>query len=1284
MAFLNKIKSVAKKVYNYVVGKKEEIIAKETIKKKFKLSKKQKILLESSLDKRSLAAIEKYNTKLSFAVKKKSKNIIEENITDLEIDLKKLKPTNKKNKRDILKKSKELGIYIDRLKQIEEEEPLKRGLRKSELKGDRKKYRNVEIIKNAEDDFVKKALNEKNRNLLIFERLVDSLKIGNYKRILYQLNRNLSLEDFYDQITDAVYRTNSGVAHVDIVFKEVLNGVITNKATFKAISGDNLKTYSDFKDAIEELLKGANYEGEYWENLALQTNVFFISYANIVQHRGYGFSDSILFEHVGIKGYDIQQKVVEKEEMCGYKCLKIILGRDIDKIDKTIEDFTLVKNIIKICQDFDIKVFSNKFDIITDMNSIDSREYRVVYTKNKLGNKKVRNNLHKIYDEDISLKSSYINCNIKQKYKHSIIYDPLNKHFDLTLNTDPVLRDDVFITNKCNIFIGDKFIFTPIQLMKNALAYQSTTNLLYCFFDYETVVDYNCRNLMNEYSISYSFLTENDLLVLEKLDKTDNSEEIKTFSYLHCYNKIGFDCSKKFLEDVEKKQSEGNRIVFCGFNNALFDNFLLYKACLKSKQEFDLLNVSNELYNGNMLLDFTISGKHHTFDLARHIASSLKDACSGFKVKCCSKKEMNHDKIQRMYNNLGNDEFIKQMSKDKNLVEYNNFDVLATAVIFQRYQNILNSIEITEDVRLHENITIGSMVFKIFSKNCKKLGIKFDKLDVKQYQDLQKDRVAGRVELPNGVVKIMERMVSMDVCSLYPYVMSVLNVYYPHGKKIEVGEKDIKSKKAVLRGDYIGFFYCDFDQTILKSKNLANIYPLKDKSGNNWDHPGPIKNVLLSSIMINSMLKYGVKVDIKSGFYFEKKIKSCEMFNFLLVFMKIKNGEDTKKDKGEEYNDALRTTIKLLLNCLSGKVIESLHLNAVESVDEFKLNQIMTDGSKVNMINAVGDKLYVSYEKNINNEIDKQRPIFLGVLIYDYAKRYMYENCYAPVGLSNTYYKDTDASKFPHSCMNLFTNHASSLVVPHWQEVENYDSRYKDHKIYQEGSKVFGSFENELGDNDLFICVEKKSWLCLKRDVYFDWVTKLKNAYLKRNNKSICQEGVEKEISNILAINGEKGDKLVKMKFKGINGRALLLNSETYNFLNRKVAKNGIISYQVNNSKEAFDYFSSCDERKIMNGNQLELFEKVLAKEQTFVMMNNFKKCVKNTSREVELGDSERYNKDNNCLKMQYIVKRIFIGDKNPKEDEDWEDCVIIKKRQPKRYTIIDMQNIGSPARPTM
>lgn len=76
--------------------------------------------------------------------------------------------------------------------------------------------------------------------------------------------------------------------------------------------------------------------------------------------------------------------------------------------------------------------------------------------------------------------------------------------------------------------------------------------------------------------------------------------------------------------------------------------------------------------------------------------------------------------------------------------------------------------------------------------------------------------------------------------------------------------------------------------------------------------------------------------------------------------------------------------------------------------------------------------------------------------------------------------------------------------IPHWPEAERFDKRYISQKLYDENSKVLGSFEEELPLNDRAIIISKKVW------------------YIENNGKP------------------------VKFRFKGINKQAIMITPEQY------------------------------------------------------------------------------------------------------------------------------------------
>lgn len=377
--------------------------------------------------------------------------------------------------------------------------------------------------------------------------------------------------------------------------------------------------------------------------------------------------------------------------------------------------------------------------------------------------------------------------------------------------------------------------------------------------------------------------------------------------------------------------------------------------------------------------------------------------------------------------------------------------------------------------------------------------------------------------------------------------------------------------------------------------------------------------------MIGLLKKFKCKVVIKNGFIFENKMKSCDMFGFLLDFMKEKNIQDgLKKDKSENYNSALRETYKLLMNSLSGKVIEGLHTEKTVAIDTIaEYEKIKNKAESINIVNNIGDKLFITYAVEAETLIKQQRPIYLGVLIYDYAKRYMYENSYSKVGLSKLLYTDTDASKFRYTDFIKWKNwiDTNNVQVPHWKEVEQYDNRYCNHKIFVEGSKVFGAFEDELedmvGSEYKFYCIEKKSWL----------------------------------------YSYKKDDKWnSKFRFKGLNGSAIMLD------LKEDFIKSKKISHKAKDDKQAYvetkyyiepyseekvyQYCSNNKDKSIENNNEMEFFSQLFNTGEAYVLSMSFRKIVNNTKRNVELEDEDKYNDLINNIQVNISMKHINIKKK--------------------------------------
>lgn len=1024
-------------------------------------------------------------------------------------------------------------------------------------------------------------------------------KFKQFETYLYKTEGVNTLDEFRKIILDAVDTYNAGDRYV--VLYHITD---RNKASRITLKAGDFNTYDNLIDRLNEIKTktGLNHYGSdvFFEGIdSLENAIDLTTFAiRLVEGEDVkGKNTRIMFKTEGIP-----------DGFCGYDCLKKC-GFEYSGDKTDLFNVQYMINVIKTNK-LPIRMMANVFYLEKGSKIYENKLIgKIDY---KIGKKMDRDSIYELKDENLHLIEIFRQCD---DYKYTIIYDELASHFDIATNNEMKLLDNIYASFTGRIFKDKELIMTGKDMSVNNIVYQPKAEFKYVFFDYETVINFDRESCMQEYSISILVLSDSELKELTDADEQGNEETVKKIREKCCKTFIGYDCSTQFIDWI--LVNEKNTIFcFVGYNNCNFDNFILLDALLDYKK--DELTISEIFYNGNQLLNFKLNGRHHTFDIHKHLMGSLRANCESFKIKCCKKLEFDHSKAQKLY---FEDKLIDFITENNELKDYNEYDVLATAVLFEKYRRALETIPATKDYasKLSDVKTIGSLIYKVFDEHQKKKEIKLPSLSFKQYNDLQKYKIAGRVELFNGAQNVNERLVSTDVCSLYPFVMSVLNCYYPCGDSV----KEVKKYQG---DDVIGFYYCDIDQTNLKKANLPNIYAEKLPLENKWDSSNELKDYLISNVMIGLLKKYGCEVVIKNGFVFEDKMKSCDMFGFLLDFMQAKNNQDTlKKNKSNEYNSAMRETLKLLMNSLSGKVIEGLHTEKTEAVDTMaEYEKIKAKSTDINVINVIGDKVFITYEVDAEKICAKQqRPIYLGVLIYDYAKRYMYENSYSKVGLDKLLYTDTDASKFRYRHFIDWKKWVDdeNIQVPHWEEVEKYDSRYKNHKIFVEGSKVFGSFEDELedmiGDEYTFYCIEKKSWL---------YSYKLDG---KWNSK---------------------------FRFKGINGDARLLTLEE-DFIEKKEIKHKakgdkqawnetVYMIEPFSEEKVYKYYNENEGKSIESGNEIKFFKQVYETGEGYVLCQSFRRIVKNSKRNVDIDDEDKFNDLTNSIQVNINIKHINIRKK--------------------------------------
>jgi hypothetical protein len=661
-------------------------------------------------------------------------------------------------------------------------------------------------------------------------------------------------------------------------------------------------------------------------------------------------------------------------------------------------------------------------------------------------------------------------------------------------------------------------------------------------FDFETVVDDS--DILKPYSVSW-LITEVDPETwqplagpLEEARKDFQSQcnfyywdpnESDDDAAVHLAKQI---LSMQLAQDDNGQPTHFKELLGVSFNGSKFDNILLYEAFLKISKEnesggYEKLPIKDEFWMGSSLINFTIAGYFKLFDIRRHLVGSLDKCVKDFKLYNQKKGAdlPSFEDIQEAYDYFGlsemktlRHEYLLPKGKTKDdypdgvypqfidmLKYYNDMDVAATAELFFSYR-ANNLVPGAKSIGLHLPATLASETFQSWSAFFKTYYGTISKfwppLPYALYDEIRSTSVAaGRTQCFHEPRFWEGPCVSMDVTSLYPYVMAIAPVYYPCGKW-SVRSIHWSPETTVVEFPKItklGLYKVNVDQSHLEARDLPPIILAKKAidpnnpklTRNDW-HAPVSNNIWITTKEMEVLLAFGCKVEVMRTLLYDSKIKSCDLFQPLLRLMEIKNQEDVWKAAGDpRYNAARRTASKLAQNALYGKMMEGYHLDSRITVDWEKWKKIVEDISSgkmemytdVSAVYPVGDELVCDVKKNPENKSFKlnQRPMVLGFFILAYARMYMYEEAYSILGLEKCIYTDTDAIKCTKADFeSTLRPHFESKIIPHWPEVEAYDSKFKTAVMY--GVKAYGGFENELDGNletnaGLWV-IAKKMWAC--------------------------------------------------------------------------------------------------------------------------------------------------------------------------------------------------------------
>lgn len=446
----------------------------------------------------------------------------------------------------------------------------------------------------------------------------------------------------------------------------------------------------------------------------------------------------------------------------------------------------------------------------------------------------------------------------------------------------------------------------------------------------------------------------------------------------YIYNSYcGKDSTEKFISMLRRK----NYTHLVGYNSGSFDYILLKKEIMKQGGNLiEYRSGTNKVMRGRIIID---SKTIEIVDLLNFTTGKLKDNLESY--NCDISKGSIDD-----YSRIGRD---RSEEFEKELNEYCRKDVIGTYQLYEKLElpyterGIIfldlftasqGSMQILKHFWKINDYDLPQMMKKEMSEFYRR-GNSGGRTEVfkREFKCDQYDQIKeGKIKYED----VNHYMESPDANSLYPWAMK--NFKYPTGKP----KFTLKYMK-----DKIGYYECK----ITKPKDIK--YPVCNDKIHNSYNLFDIENVVYNSVDIEQMRKYGYKVNIKSGHYWET---SEYIFrDYIDEFYNIKKNS---KKGSPQYGNA-----KLMLNSIYGKTLQrtknELFFTISDKEEIVKAKLENKNGTWTMEADIENDLLLYAFKGDLGDFV-REMP-HLGGLVLSYSKTIMYEM----ITKTDPYYTDTDS-----------------------------------------------------------------------------------------------------------------------------------------------------------------------------------------------------------------------------------------------------------------------------------
>jgi hypothetical protein len=713
-------------------------------------------------------------------------------------------------------------------------------------------------------------------------------------------------------------------------------------------------------------------------------------------------------------------------------------GRDSDKYKKFLNDMKGGIRVLTNYEGLSIQIPEDKFLGIFNVKVFNYGGCSLRNGKINFQDGKYTLKCYSFKMGDVSCFYKVINAIHKTRYRNS---DPVklehaqefikSKGYDTKIYT----MDDEFKNIEPNsIFLKDNHFYLVLDVhqsekikIKSEVQKQEIRN--YLFYDIETIKD-----LMNPFQYSdeggskTGHCLKARLLAFEYCLNGDKSRWYKDFYY-------GYDCIDRFLEFLRSHQSQ--RFNIYAHNGSRFDHYFCVGK-MDNLQHRKIKLIGKEI--------FTCKYYNHSFkDTCKLLPFPLEKLCNDFKTEIKKKTSCKSLGLTSYQLCEVDDEKMEEDQAVKDAyIDYCITDVTSLRLVFFKFRETMLNLDKNLDITT--NKTIGSLAKKYLDppKKIKERLEKFIDNDTEKNNFVRRSvyggisySIANRLGEPYRTDKAIS---GLDVNSLYPWAL--VNSRYPCDESNWTTDiNDIEKS----------FGFMEVSNIVFKNKGL-NLIPYKNHSGTLqwWYHdkksPNKERQVINIQFFLNdaNIESYTfhkaltTKNSIHGVYCYGDKV--CELY-------KIKQKQDQYAKYGDkQYNEALRTCVKLILNSYYGKCVENYSKHK---------KIVWTDDGENNML---GQCYTTTNSDEINNLL------VVGSIVLSTSKVMVnkYMNC-VPKN-SDIIAIETDGFYFENRALEEFTSNMNAI------EDDTYKFNLKLGGLKLEKTTLDGLYSYFIGKKNYFMC----------------------------------------------------------------------------------------------------------------------------------------------------------------------------------------------------------------------